>query len=118
MAAPNLIGITSVIGKTRADLCTTSLVTILDNAINSGAVLRINAVYATNIGGADTGVSLAFFRASQTFYVALNNMVPVGTTTILMDKNNGVYLEEADALRISATAANTIQYVITYEVIS
>lgn len=118
MATPNLLSISAVLGRTRADLCTTSITTILQNLTASNELLRINAIYVTNISLNDEKVNLAFYRSSLTYYIVLNNPIPVGTTTILMDKNNGIYLEEGDALRIAASANNAIQYLISYEVIS
>lgn len=118
MAAPNLITIATVVGKTRADWCTTTATTILDNGLNSGTAIRINAVFISNVGNADAGVSLSLLRSGLSFYIALNNILATGTSTVLMGKDNGIYLEEGDALRISASAANALQYVISYEVIS
>lgn len=118
MAAPNLITIATVIGKTRADWCTTSLQTILDNGLNTSQVIRINSIFISNVGSSEVAVSLNILRAGLSFYVTLNNPVPTGTSTVLMAKETGIYLEEGDALRISATANNALQYVISYEVIS
>ena len=118
MAAPNLITITTVIGRTRADWCTTTLSSILSNDLNTSELLRINSIFISNVGLAEAGVKLDFLRAGQSFYITLNNIVPVGTSTVLMAKETGIYLEEGDSLRISASANNTLQYVISYEVIS
>lgn len=118
MAAPNLITIASVVGKTRADWCTATLVTILSNPANSGLALRINSIFISNVGSADAGVNLNLQRAGLSFYITLNNIVAVGTSIVLMGKDTGIYMEEGDNLRISASAANTLQYVISYEEIA
>lgn len=118
MAAPNLIGITTVVGKTRADWCTTSLTSILENGSNTSEVLRINSIFVTNVGLVDVGVSLNFLRSGLGFYLAFNNPIAAGTSTVLMGKDTGIYLEEGDTLRASATASNAVQYVISYEVMS
>lgn len=118
MAAPNLIGITSVVGKTQADWCPNTLTSILANAINTSEVLRINSLFVTNVGNSDAAVSVNFQRSGLSYYITFNNIIPVGTTTVIMGKDNGIYLEEGDALRIAASSASTLQYVISYEVIS
>lgn len=118
MAAPNLITLSSVTGKTNADWCPATLSAILANGLNTSEVLRINGLFVTNVGNADAGVSVNIQRSGLSFYMAYNNIVAVGTTTIIMGKDNGIYLEEGDTLRISASSANTLQYVITYEVMS
>ena len=118
MAAPNLIGITTVVGKTRADWCTTTLTTILENGANTSEVLRINSVFVTNVGNSDAGVSLNFLRSGIGFYLSYNNPIAVGSSIVLIGKDTGIYLEEGDALRISATGPNAVQYVISYEVMS
>lgn len=118
MAAPNLITLSTVTGKTRADWCTTSLVSILDNPSASGQAIRINSIFISNAGAADAGVSLNFLRSGISFYITLNNVIAVGSSTVLMGKDTGIYLEEGDSLRISATASNTLQYVISYELMS
>lgn len=118
MAAPNLISITTVIGKTNADWCPSTLSAILANGASTSEVIRINGIFVTNVGNADAAVNLNFLRSGLSFYIAYNNLVPVGTTSVLMGKDNGIYLEEGDSLRISASSANTLQYVVTYEVMS
>jgi hypothetical protein len=118
MAAPNLISITTVIGKTQADWCPATLTSILANGANTSEVLRINGLFITNVGNADASVNVNFQRSGLSFYVAYNNLVPVGTTSVIMGKDNGLYLEEGDALRVSASSDNMLQYVITYEVMS
>jgi hypothetical protein len=118
MAAPNLISLATVSGKTRADWCLTSLTSILSNAVNSGEVYRINGLFVSNVGSSDVTVSLDFFRNGLGFFVCQNSPVPVGSTTVIMGKDNGLYIEEGDALRIRASATNSLQYIITYDILS
>lgn len=117
MAAPNLIELTLVTGKTRADWCTTSLTSILTNSVASGEALRINGLFVSNVGNSDATVSLDFFRNNLSFYVVFNSIVAPGTSTVIMGKDNGLYLEEGDSLRIRASLGNALQYVITYDVL-
>jgi len=118
MAAPNLINISTVIGKTRADWCTTTFVIILDNGANTSQVIRINSLFVTNVGLADAGVFVDLLRSGLSFHIAYNNVISTGSTTVLMGKDTGIYLEEGDSLRIRASAASTLQYAVSYEVIS
>jgi len=118
MAAPNLISISTVIGKTRADWCTTSFVTILENGANTGQVIRINSLFVTNVGLADAGAFVDLLRSGLSFYMSYNNLISTGSTTVLMGKDTGIYLEEGDSLRIRASASSTLQYMVSYELIS
>ena len=62
MAAPNIVNISSMVGKTdTTNLTTTSATNILNNAAASGKVLRVTLVRAVNVDGsnaADISVSL------------------------------------------------------------
>jgi len=118
MAAPNLIGITTAVGRTNADWCTTSLTTILENILASGTAIRINSLFVTNVDLNNAKINLEFYRNAIGFFIIKKSLVPSGTSSVLMGKDTGIYLEEGDSLRISASVANALQYVISYEIIS
>lgn len=118
MAAVNIISTTAIYGKTQADWATTSFTAILNNAVDSNEILRINSLFISNVNNTDADISVELYRSGIGFKIA--NSVPVGakSTAVIIGKDTSIYLEEGDTLRISASQSNTLQYVISYEVMS
>ena len=108
MAAPNLISASSITGKSVGEWITTSPLAIASNALNSSEVYRINTLFITNLGAADATATIDLY----------NLPVPIGASTVAIGKDTGIYLEEGDSLRISASQAGILQYLLSYEVMS
>jgi hypothetical protein len=52
MAAPNIVGVTTITGKTATTtLADTNSTTIVSNPVSSGAVYKINTIIVSNIDG-------------------------------------------------------------------
>jgi hypothetical protein len=124
MAAPNIVNITSMIGKTdTTSLTTTSATNILNNAASSGKVLRVTLVRAVNTDGsnaADISVSLysaASLGGTQTELIQAKE-VAINTNLDVITKDTPLYLEEDTSLGATASAANDIKMIVTYEEIS
>jgi len=124
MAAPNIVNITSMFGKTdTTSLTTTSATNILNNAASSGKVLRVTLVRAVNTDGsnaADISVSLysaASLGGAQTELIQAKE-VAINTNLDVITKDTPLYLEEDTSLGATASAANDIKMVVTYEEIS
>jgi hypothetical protein len=118
MAAPNLITTTSIIGKTKAEWVPASLTAILTNPANSNQSWRINVLYVTNLGIADSTVTVDIYRGTTSYKLANIIPVPVGNSLIVIAKDTSIYLEESDSLRIAAASAGVLQYVVSYEIMS
>lgn len=118
MAAPNLISTTSIIGKTKAEWILGSLSEVLANSANSSQVLRVNVLYVTNMGATDQTVTVDFYRGGVGYRLANALSVPVGSTAVPIAKDTSIYLEEGDSLRLGASQAGTLQYLLSYEVMS
>lgn len=118
MAAPNLISVTSIIGKTRAEWVTAAPEVVVSNPINSNEVLRINSLYVTNLGSSDQTVTIDLFRGGVSYKIVYNLSVPVGGGVVAIAKDSSIYLEEGDSSRISASQAGVLQYIASYEVMS
>ena len=124
MAAPNIVNITSMFGKTdTTSLTTTSATNILNNAASSGKVLRVTLVRAVNTDGsnaADISVSLysaASLGGTQTELIQAKE-VAINTNLDVVTKDTPLYLEEDTSLGATASAANDIKMIVTYEEIS
>ena len=124
MAAPNIVNITSMFGKTdTTSLTTTSATNILNNAASSGKVLRVTLVRAVNTDGsnaADISVSLysaASLGGTQTELIQAKE-VAINTNLDVITKDTPLYLEEDTSLGATASAASDIKMIVTYEEIS
>ena len=123
MTAPNLIGATSIIGKTTgANLTTTSATTILSNASSSGKVLKINTLNASNWTTSSANVSVVWNNAASlggtSYNITSNLVIPAGATLTVIDKSTQYYLEENQSIGAIAATANTINVTVSYEDIS
>lgn len=124
MAAPNIVNITSMIGKTdTTNLTTTSATNILENAASSNKVLRVIMVRAVNTDGsnaADITVSLysaAALGGTATELIQAKE-VAINTNLDIITKDAPLYMEEDTSLGATASAANDIKMIVTYEEIS
>jgi len=124
MAAPNIVNITSMIGKTdTTSLTTTSPTNILENAASSNKVLRVIMVRAVNTDGsnaADITVSLysaAALGGTATELIQAKE-VAINTNLDIITKDAPLYMEEDTSLGATASAANDIKMIVTYEEIS
>ena len=116
MAAPNIVGVTTISGKTSVQLVTTSATAIVTNAAASGKVVKVNALYISNITGTSTTVDIDVYRGSTAYHIAKTIQVPANSTLDIISKS--VYLEENDSLRLTASADTTLEAVCSYEEIS
>ena len=117
MAAPNIVNVTSIYGKTMgAALGTSANTDILTCASNK--VLKINSVIVSNIDGSNSAnVSVGFYdsSASARYALAYTVAVPADSTLIVIGKDSPIYLEESDQIEASASAASDLEIIISYE---
>lgn len=119
MAAPNIVNITSIIGRTNVQSVTTSPTDIIVNSAASNTVVKINSLIAANINGTNPAtITASVFRSGTEFRIANVISVPAAASLVLIDKTTQIYLEEGDSLRLTASANSFIQAVCSYEVIS
>lgn len=123
MAAPNLIGATTINGKTTgANLTTTSATTVLNNPSSSGKCLKVNTLNVANYGASAALITINYNNGANVtgtnFAIAGNISVPSGTTLCIIDKSSQYYLEENTSLGATAGTANTLIVTVSYEDIS
>jgi hypothetical protein len=124
MAAPNIVNVATITGKTTYAALTTTLTTILlANAASSGKVFKINSIFISNVDGvnaADVTIRINTAAAgSGTSYALANTIsIPADSTLSLVDKTNAFYLEEDKSILGGASAASDLEIVISYEEIS
>jgi hypothetical protein len=123
MAAPNLIGATTINGKTTgANLSTTGAFTVLNNPSSSGKCLKVNTLNVSNFGATAANITINYNTAANlggtNFALAGNILVPSGSTLNIIDKTSQYYLEENTSLGATAGTANTLHVTVSYEDIS
>lgn len=119
MAAPNIVGVTTITGKTAVLSVTTSPTAIVSNSAASGKVFKINSLIVSNIDGTNSAdISIDFYRSSTSYYLASTISIPSDATLIVISKDTAIYLEEGDSIRCLASANSDLQAVCSYEEIS
>lgn len=117
MAAPNIVGVTTITGKTAVQAVTTSATAIVTNSAASNKVFKVNALYISNIDGTNNAdINVDIFRSSTAYRIAYTITVPADATLDVISKS--IYLEEGDALRLTASANSRLEAVCSYEEIS
>ena len=117
MAAPNIVNVTTVTGKTAVLAVTTSATAIVTNSAASGQVLKVNALYVSNVDGTNAAdVNVDIFRSSTAYHIAKTVSVPADATLDIISKS--IYLEEGDTLRLTAGANSDLEAVCSYEIIA
>jgi hypothetical protein len=119
MAAPNIINVTTITGKTAVQAVTTSATAIVENSAGSNKVFKINSLTISNVDGTNSAdISVQFFRSSVAYEIAHTVAVPADATLVVISKDTSIYLEEGDALRLQASANSDLEAVCSYEEIS
>jgi hypothetical protein len=117
MAAPNIVNITSVYGKTMGvGLNTTSNTTIL--TCGADKVLKINTVNVSNVDGINAVETYVYFydaSAVNRYSLGHELVVPASASLIVVGKDSPIYLEESDRIEAWASANNDAHIVISYE---
>ena len=117
MAAPNIVNVATITGKTAVLAVTTSATAIVTNSAASGKVFKVNALYVSNVDGTNNAdINVDIYRSSTAYHIAKTVNVPADATLDVISKS--IYLEEGDTLRLTANANSDLEAVCSYEEIS
>jgi hypothetical protein len=117
MAAPNIVNVSTITGKTAVQAVGTSATAIVTNSAASGKVFKVNALYVSNVDGTNNAeINVDLFRSSTAYHIGKTIVVPADATLDVLSK--AIYLEEGDTLRLTANAASDLEAVCSYEEIS
>jgi hypothetical protein len=116
MANPNLAAVTSIYGKSIQGALTTTVTTDLLTCA-SNKLIKINSIIIANIDGTNAAtVTMGIIKSGGSVVLFASTIsVPADATLVLIDKNSGIYLQEADVLEGGAGAASDLTYTISYE---
>ena len=131
MAAPNIVAVTTIYGKsTYYTPSGTTAVVLLTNASGSGKVLKINQIVCANVNGSSAvnatvslytngAVAQGSAPSGGTAYPIISTVsVPANASLIAVDKTTAIYLEEDKCISVTAGTASGITFSISYEEIS
>lgn len=119
MAAPNIVNVTNILGKTAVQSVGTSATAIVTNSAASGKVFKVNSLIVSNIDGAVAADVTAYVvRSSVNYALASTITIPADASLVIVSKDTALYLEEGDSITLLASAAGDLQAVCSYEEIS
>lgn len=124
MAAPNIVNVSTITGKTAVvDLSTTNATAVVSNAASSGKVFKINSLYVSNVDGSTAAdITISFYSEDDiggtATEICKTISVPANAVVIVIDKNSSIYLEEDRSIGATAGAANDLKVTCSYEEIS
>lgn len=125
MAAPNIVGPTTITAKTAVLSSVTGATgtVVLSNAASSGKAMQIVSLYAANVDGASAvDVTFKLHDAASGGgtgrAICSTVSVPADATVIVVDKNAPIWLEEDRSITVNPSASNDIEVVCSYLEIS
>jgi hypothetical protein len=124
MAAPNIVNVATITGRTTTtSLTSTASTSVVSNAASSNSVVKVNTVIVSNIDGTNAvNFTLSHNSAAAgggtNVELASTISVPANATLIALDKSTALYLEENTSLTCTAGTASKLKVTVSYEIIS
>ena len=124
MAAPNIVNVSTITGKTaKVALTSTSQTTLVSNASSSNKVFKINMIQVANVDGSNAcavtvDVHSAASGGGTAYSLASTINVPADASLVVLDKNTALYLEENTSITATAGTASDLEVLVSYEEIS
>lgn len=124
MAAPNIVNVATITGKTVVvDLTSTSATSVVSNASSSGKVFKINSLIVANVDGtANADITINLYSAAAlggtATQICSTVAVPADSSLVVIDKTSGIYLEEDKSIGATAGSSNDLKVICSYEEIS
>ena len=118
MATPNLVNIATITPFTIAGQVTTSATDVIDTSAET--CRKINSIIIANVDGsnsADVTVEISVDNGSNYRNIAKTIAVPADASVTIIGKDNAIYLDETDLLRLTASANSDLEYVISGEIL-
>lgn len=117
MAAPNIVNVSSIYGKTMgAALGTTTTTDIL--TCPADKVLKINSIIVANVDGTSVAEATVYFyddSAATRYALASTISIAADSTLVVLSKDFPIYLEESDQIEAGASATGDLEIIISYE---
>ena len=118
MAAPNLLGTTTVTGKTALATLSTTTSNVITNSSSSGTVDKLNSIILSNYSASAVTANVVLNRSTTAYYIGGNIAIPANSTLMLLGKDTSLYLEEGDVLQANVSANSSVSISASYELMS
>jgi hypothetical protein len=124
MAAPNVVNVSTITGKTAVvDLSTTNATLVVENPASSNKVFKINSLIVSNVDGTDAAdITINLFSEDNIggtgTQIVSTVTVPADASLVVISKDTSIYLEEDRSIGATAGTANDLKVVCSYEEIS
>lgn len=122
MAAPNIVGITTLVGVTTfTTLSTSNETSIVSNAAASGASYKVTSLIISNTAASGTkycnvGMNDKAAGGGTTRFIQKNVGIDTGTSLVVLDRATSIYVTEDQSLIVqSITSTNSLDVVASYE---
>ena len=117
MAAPNVVNVTSIYGKTTGLALTSSSQDVL--TCGADKLLKVNSIIVANVDGTNADdVTVSWYDSGTTtaFRLASTVAVPADSTLVVLGKDAPIYLEEGDKIQANGVAASgDLEIIVSYE---
>jgi len=124
MAAPNIVNVATITGKTATvALSSTNATVLVTNAASSNKVFKINMIQVANVDGTNAcdvtdDVHSADDGAGTAYSLVATASVAADSSMVVLDKNTAIYLEEDKSITATAGTASDLEVIVSYEEIS
>lgn len=124
MANPNIVNVTTIYGNNATvALSTTSATALINNAVSSGKVFKVNSIVVSNVDGTSAcDVTVSIYSQDDiggTAYPIVSTVsVPADASLIVTDKTTGFYLKEDQSVGVTAGTANDLVVTASWEEIN
>ena len=121
MATPNIVGVTTIAGRTLPfSLSDTNVTTMISNAAASGKSIKVNMINVANDQGSSSADISIFYHGAAAgggtaYKIASTVAVPADSALVVVDKASSFYLEEDRSLTAQASAGGFLDVVVSYE---
>ena len=117
MAIPNIVNVATIHAETIVGDLTTTLTTTLVTG-EAEHVYKINVFRVTNVTDNAATCTIDIEKGGTHKKIANQVTVQANSVVDVIDKTNSFYLEETDLIRGGASAASTIDCVVSYEALA
>lgn len=123
MANPNIVNVTSILGKSLSVAVLTTATQLASNAASSGKVFKINSIVIANVDGTNAAdVTVNIYSQDDLggtpLAIVSTISVPADASLIVTDKTTSFYLLEDQSIGALASAASDLVATISFEEIN
>jgi len=116
MANPNIVNVSSILGKTDTFALTTTLTALVTCATNK--VYKVNSIMVANIDGTNAAdLTIKVNNGSDDRAIESTISVPADSTLVASDKNSSFYMEQGYVLKGQASANSDLECLVSYEIL-